>query len=498
MRVRFAPSPTGFLHIGGLRTALYNYLLAKRHNGQFILRIEDTDQARFVPEAEADILRSLAWAGLDFDEGPGKEAGHGPYYQSQRSEVYREYVQRLLDKGHAYYAFDSSVDLEHMRERLKTAENPLPKYDVVTRRHMRNSFSMSKEAVEAALQVGEPYVIRMALPAQTVVRFKDQIRGEVEIGTDQLDDQVLMKSDGLPTYHLANVVDDHLMGITHVVRGEEWLPSTPKHVLLYQFFGWEAPAFAHLPLILSPSGGKLSKRKAEEAGIPVSVKEYIEAGYEPDALLNFLALLGWSPGNDQEVFSLSALSAIFSLDRVGQSGVQFSMDKLRWFNAQYLRMRSPSELAERLQPYAAGRNLDLSALEAIAKMMQERIHFASEAIEQAPFLFAPPSRYEDKPLKKAWKMHTPELLTTFSEVLERETNFTAEHLDEVLHQFAESRQVGLGAVMLPVRLALTGAGGGPSLFEIMAFLGKTETINRISRASIQMPSQLSTGPVSGI
>jgi len=494
MRVRFAPSPTGYLHIGGLRTALYNYLLAKRHNGQFLLRIEDTDQGRFVPEAEADIMTSLRWAGLGYDEGPEKDAGNGPYYQSKRTEVYREMVQKLLENGHAYYAFDTPAALEDMRERLKTPENPQPKYDAATRLHMQNSFTMTKEAVADALATGKPHVIRMALPANTNVHFYDQVRGEVEISTDQLDDQVLMKSDGLPTYHLANVVDDHLMGITHVIRGEEWLPSTPKHLLLYQFFGWQAPEFAHLPLILSPSGGKLSKRKAEEAGIPVSVKEYIQAGYEPDALLNFLALLGWNPGTDQEIFSLSELVEAFSVARIGQSGVQFSMDKLKWYNAHYLRIRSVGELAERIRPYAvaAGHDLNQTSLEAIAGMMQERIHFASEAITHAPFLFEAPQQFEAKPLKKAWKTATADLLRAFVQELQAENDFTAVRLHDGLHQFAEQKQIGLGAIMLPARLALTGMGGGPNLFEIMAFIGKNETIRRIEIAVQKMPEQLAT------
>lgn len=494
MRVRFAPSPTGYLHIGGLRTALYNFLLAKRYNGQFLLRIEDTDQARFVPEAEADIMTSLRWAGLDYDEGPDKDGSNGPYYQSKRTAVYQKMVQKLLENGHAYYAFDTPAALEDMRERLKTPENPQPKYDAATRLHMQNSFTMTKEAVAEAITSGIPYVIRMALPAHTTVHFHDQVRGEVEISTDQLDDQVLMKSDGLPTYHLANVVDDHLMGITHVIRGEEWLPSTPKHLLLYHFFGWKAPEFAHLPLILSPSGGKLSKRKAEEAGIPVSVKEYIQAGYEPDALLNFLALLGWNPGTDQEIFSVSELAEVFSVARIGQSGVQFSMDKLKWYNAHFLRMRSVAELAERIRPFAlaAGHDLSESSLQVIARMMQERIHFASEAITHAPFLFEEPQQYEAKPLKKAWKTATADLLTAFVQELQAQNDFTAERLHDSLQQFAEQQKIGLGAIMLPVRLALTGMGGGPNLFEIMAFIGKEAAISRIEIAVQKMPEQLAT------
>ncbi|MCH7639346.1 MAG: glutamate--tRNA ligase, partial [Bacteroidetes bacterium] len=313
MRVRFAPSPTGLLHIGGLRTALYNFLLARKHGGTFILRIEDTDRSRYVAEAEQDIIDSLRWAGMDFDEGPGKGGPHAPYYQSERSDLYKTAAGKLLADGHAYIAFDTPEDIEAMRERLKTKENPTPKYDLTTRGSMTNSLTLSEEEVKQRMDAGEPHVVRLLVPEGETVRFHDLVRGDVEFDTTQVDDQILVKSDGMPTYHLANVVDDNAMEITHVIRGEEWLSSVPKHILLYQYLGWEPPQMAHLPLIMSPTGGKLSKRSADRLGIPVSVKQYREAGYEPEALVNFLAFLGWNPGTEQEVFSMDELIEAYAV-----------------------------------------------------------------------------------------------------------------------------------------------------------------------------------------
>ncbi|MEX0746711.1 MAG: glutamate--tRNA ligase, partial [Rhodothermales bacterium] len=332
VRVRFAPSPTGYLHIGGLRTALYNYLFARKHGGAFLLRIEDTDQERFVPDAEADILDSLEWAGLEYDEGPRKGGPFEPYYQSRRKETYAAHSRELVDAGHAYYAFDTVADLERMRERHAREGEPPAKYDARTRMEMSNSLTLPREDVEKRLAAGEEHVIRLRVPTGDVVRFDDLIRGTVSFDSSTVDDQVLIKSDGLPTYHLANVVDDHLMRITHVIRGEEWLSSTPKHALLYRYFGWTMPEMAHLPLIMSPAGGKLSKRNSETLGIPVNVRQYREAGYEPEAVVNFLAFLGWNPGTEKEIFSLEELIQSFSIERVGSSSVQFNLDKLRWYN----------------------------------------------------------------------------------------------------------------------------------------------------------------------
>ena len=337
VRVRFAPSPTGFLHIGGLRTALYNFLFAKHHDGEFILRIEDTDQNRYVEEAEEDILKSLAWSGIEIDEGPENPGKFGPYRQSERKEIYHKYAKQLIDTGHAYYAFDTEDELDKMRERLKKSGNPSPKYDAITRQSMKNSLTLPQEEVSRKLAAGEEYVVRLKVPRRETVRFEDLIRGHVSFETKGLDDQVLLKSDGMPTYHLANVIDDHEMQISHVIRGEEWLSSTPKHVLLYQAFDWKMPEMAHLPLIMSPSGGKLSKRKAESEGIPINTKDYIEQHYEADALVNFLAYLGWSPGDDSEIHSLDELVELFTLDRVSKGGAVFNHKKLLWYNEHYLR-----------------------------------------------------------------------------------------------------------------------------------------------------------------
>ena len=350
VRVRFAPSPTGLLHIGGLRTALYNYLFARKHGGTFVLRIEDTDRERFVEEAEPDIRSSLAWAGLEADEGPDRGGPSAPYYQSQRGDIYHQYAQQLVDAGHAYHAFDTPEALDEMRARLQSDENPSPRYDAASRMSMQNALTLPMEEVHQRIERGEPHVVRLKVDPERTVRFEDAVRGWVSFEGTEMDDQVLVKSDGMPTYHLANVVDDHLMKITHVIRGEEWLPSTPKHVLLYEYLGWEVPEMAHLPLILSPNGGKLSKRNADELGIPVSVRDYREEGYEPAALLNFLAFLGWNPGTEQEVFTLDELVEAFTLDRVGSSGVQFNLEKLRWYNGQFLRRAPVEDLVDRIRP----------------------------------------------------------------------------------------------------------------------------------------------------
>lgn len=484
VRVRFAPSPTGYLHIGGLRTALYNYLFAKKFGGDFLLRIEDTDQGRYVPEAEADIITSLQWAGLTFDEGPGIGGDCAPYYQSQRSELYQKYALQLIEAGQAYYAFDTEEEIEAMRHALTTPENPQPKYDFSTRIQMRNSLTMSPDEVQSRIDAGEAYVIRLLVPENQDVTFHDAIRGEITFNTAQVDDQVLMKSDGLPTYHLANVVDDYSMRITHVIRGEEWLPSTPKHVLLYQCFGWQAPQFAHLSLILSPNGGKLSKRNADKMGIPVSVKDYITAGYEPEALLNFLALLGWHPDGEHEIFSLSELVEAFSLDNMALSGAQFSMDKLKWFNEHYIRAQSPEQIAAKALPFAPTylAQTDVAYLTQVANLMRERITFAEDIFRNAPYFFHDPEHFEEKPLKKGWKEASTDLLYDFADIIERLDDFSATHLHDAFNHFIEVNEVGMGALMLPCRLALTGLGGGPGLFEIMEVLGKETTLRRLRNA----------------
>ncbi len=485
VRVRFAPSPTGYLHIGGLRTALYNYLLAKKHGGRFLLRIEDTDRERFVEDAEADILRALDWAGLPFDEGPGKEDEAAPYRQSERKAMYHEHAQRLLESGHAYYAFDTKEELERMRTDLATDENPAPKYDAATRAQMRNALTLPDDEVQKLLSEGAEHVIRLKVPQGESVRFDDAVRGSVSFDSGKLDDQVLIKSDGMPTYHLANVVDDHLMGITHVVRGEEWLPSTPKHVLMYEALGWEPPAFAHLPLILSPEGGKLSKRDADALGIPVFVKDYVEAGYEPGALVNFLAFLGWNPGTEQEVFTLDELVEAFSLERVGSSGVQFNPDKLRWYNEQFLRRLAPEELAARVRPSLEkhGYDPDGAYLEEVAALMQERLTFARELAEEHAFFFEDPTEYDEKGVKKRWKSDSADLLRAYAERLDALDAFTEETTEETLRALAEERDAGAGRLIHPTRLAVSGRTFGPSLFELMAVLGRKRCTRRMRRAT---------------
>lgn len=483
-RVRFAPSPTGLLHIGGLRTALYNYLIARRRGGSFVLRIEDTDQARYVEEAEPDILESLQWAGLSFDEGPGVDGPHAPYHQSQRGERYRRYAEQLVEQGDAYLAFDTPEELDAMRERLQAAGQAAPKYDATTRSQMTNSLTLEADAVQQRLDAGTPYVVRLNVPPGETVQFNDLVRGGVAIETSELDDQVLVKSDGLPTYHLANVVDDHEMGITHVIRGEEWLPSTPKHLLLYRFFGWKPPQMAHLPLILSPSGGKLSKRNAEKMGIPVSVRQYREAGYEPEALVNFLAFLGWNPGTDAEVFSLDELVEAFSLDRVSTAGAQFSLDKLNWYNGQHLRRLTPEELARRSRPYLAEQGYDPGEayLCDVAALMQDRLVFAKEMARDASYFFEDPATYDEDGVKKRWKNDSAELLTLYASRLEKTAPFTAEATEHVLRGLAEEREAGAGRIIHPVRLALSGVPGGPGLFEMMEVLGQQTCVRRLRRA----------------
>lgn len=479
MRVRFAPSPTGYLHIGGLRTALYNFLLARKHGGTFVLRVEDTDRTRFVEDAEADILSSLTWAGIQFDEGPGLNGGYGPYRQSERSTRYAEVANHLIEHEKAYIAFDSSEEIDALKERLRTPENPSPRYDHETRLSMSNSLTMSSEDVARKVAAGEEYVVRLLVTPGSQIKFTDVIRGEVEFDSATVDDQVLVKSDGLPTYHLANIVDDHDMAITHIIRGEEWLPSTPKHVLLYQAMGWDVPQMAHLPLILSPTGGKLSKRNADKQGIPVSVSQYREAGYEAHALVNFLAMLGWNPGDDREVFSMEELIEAFSLERVGQSGVQFDLQKLEWFNEHWLRSRSDSDIADELETSIQDTFSDVSRehlVEAVA-LMKDRLSFASDLLE-AEYLFRRPSSYDEKSVAKRWKDDSPVVLAAFADSLESVDEWTLDKLEEALQTFVEIHEMGMGKIMFPIRLALSGQPSGPGLYEMMALFGKDETIAR--------------------
>ncbi len=487
VRVRFAPSPTGMLHIGGLRTALTNYLFARKHGGTLLLRIEDTDRARFVEGAEQDILESLKWAGITLDEGPGLGGDFEPYRQSERAGDYEKAATLLLESGHAYLAFDTAEEIEALRSRHRSDSNPNPRYDMFTRGQMKNSLTLKETEVQDRIQNGEPYVVRLKVVEGSSIVFDDMIRGRVEFSSDTVDDQILVKSDGLPTYHLANVVDDHEMEISHVIRGEEWLPSTPKHILLYRAFGWTAPKMAHLPLILSPSGGKLSKRGAERAGIPVSVADYRAKDYEPSAVINFLALLGWNPGDERELFSLEELVNAFSFARMGQSGVQFDLDKLKWFNEHYLRIQSAQTLLPRVRELvqSAGHDTSDSDLIQIIDLMKERISFLKDILE-AKYLFSDPVAFDEKSVSKRWKENSSGLVHRFTEVLESVDNFSAESLDGLLRGLVESLEIGAGQLLFPVRLSLTGVPAGPDLFGLMEMLGKDTCIRRLRYA----PSEL--------
>lgn len=487
VRVRFAPSPTGFLHIGGLRTALHNYLFTRQFdNGTFILRIEDTDQNRYVEEAEDDIIRSLEWCGMTIDEGPENPGNYGPYRQSERKELYHKYAKQLIDNDQAYYAFDTTEELDQMRQRLQKSGNPSPKYDAITRQSMSNSLTLSQDEVEKRLDAGEEYVIRLKVPRRETVRFEDLIRGHVSFETKGLDDQVLLKSDGMPTYHLANVVDDHEMNVTHVIRGEEWLSSTPKHILLYNAFDWDIPEMAHLPLIMSPSGGKLSKRKAEEEGIPINAKEYKKNHYEPEALVNFLAYLGWSPGDDSEIHSLEELCELFTLDRVSKGGAVFNHKKLLWYNEHYLREQSDEEIANRVRAIASGNNIELPDHEYLTRavsLLKERVSKVDEILTMGDFFFKEPDSYDEKALKK-WKDNSGDLVRQYKTSIQDLDNdeFEAATLKSNLEDVINKNDVGFGKLMMPLRIAVTGQGFGPDLFASMELLGKETVIKRMDTA----------------
>ncbi len=485
VRVRFAPSPTGFLHIGGLRTALYCYLFARKHGGQFLLRIEDTDRERYVEAAEPDIIQGLRWAGMLYDEGPEVGGEYGPYYQSQRSGLYQTYAQKLLEDGYAYYAFDTPEELTAMREQQQKDGNAMAKYDAVTRMTMTNSLTLSPNDVAQRLEAGEAHVVRLKVPEGESVHFKDLIKGDVAFDSSRLDDQVLLKSDGMPTYHLANVVDDHLMGISHVIRGEEWLPSTPKHILLYRYLGWAPPQMAHLPLIMSPTGGKLSKRNADKMGIPISVYQYREEGYEPEAVINFLAFLGWNPGTEQEVFTLDGLVEAFSVDRIGSSGVQFNIDKLRWFNQQHLRLLPLDELMRRVRPLlkAQGYEIDDAYLQQMITLLQDRITLAEDLATGFPYFFKDPDAYDERGVKKRWKADSATLVAAYADRLEAAETFTEASSEALLRALAEEHEAGAGRIIHPTRLAVSGVTVGPSLFGMLVVLGRETCVRRLRRAA---------------
>tara|TARA_B110000027_G_scaffold130743_1_gene153991 strand:+ start:5078 stop:6592 length:1515 start_codon:yes stop_codon:yes gene_type:complete len=492
VRVRFAPSPTGGLHIGGLRTALFNYLFAKKHGGDFILRIEDTDQTRFVDGAEAYIEEALNWAGIPYDEGPNKKGDFGPYRQSERKDSYAAYVNTLVEKGAAYYAFDTPESLDFHRTDHESKGKTFI-YNAHNRLKLDNSLSLSKEVTASKIAVRTPYVVRFKTPENTTITTSDMIRGRVSFKTDTLDDKVLFKSDGMPTYHLANVVDDHLMQISHVIRGEEWLPSLALHIQLYQAFGWEAPEFAHLPLIMKPAGkGKLSKRDGEKGGFPVfpltwlTSTGYKEAGYFPEAVINFLALLGWNPGTAQELFGLNELVAAFELERVQKSGARFDPEKTKWFNQQYLQMSTAANILPEFKKgllaafgAAAMENKSDNALKTIIGMVKERASFAQELIGLSACFFADPTEYDQKALKKQWKENTPQILEALLEIIEAQADFSSASLELSIKTYITAEELSFGAVMPPLRLALVGALSGPHVFDIMEVLGKDSCVKRI-------------------
>lgn len=498
VRVRFAPSPTGPLHIGGVRTALYNYLFAKKHNGTFILRIEDTDQTRFVEKAEQYIIESLTWLGIEFDEGVHKGGEYQPYRQSERKEMYKTYANQLLDSGNAYYAFDTSEELDSLRKKAE-AEKKAFQYDTHTRLSLNNSLTLSKEEVQRRLELGDPYVIRIKMPENHEINLNDLIRGHVHVNTSTLDDKVLFKSDGMPTYHLANVVDDYLMKITHVIRGEEWLPSAPLHVFLYQCFGWESamPQFAHLPLLLKPDGnGKLSKRDGDRLGFPVFPLEwtspesgekssgYRESGYFPDAVVNILALLGWNSGLEKEIFNMQELIDSFSLDRISKSGAKFDLDKARWFNHQYLIAKSDKELSSQLKPMLKEMGIE-SSEERIAKIIsltKDRCHFVKDFIPQTTFFFKAPEQYDTNVIKKRWKPEIPNILKEISNILNDSPIFDKEIAHNKVMAYIQDHQLNMGQVMNCLRLSLVGEAKGPDLFEIIDFIGAKEAALRIEKA----------------
>lgn len=486
VRVRFAPSPTGFLHIGGLRTALYNYLFARHHEGVFVLRIEDTDQSRYVENAEQDIIDSLEWSGIRIDEGPHKPGSYGPYRQSERKDLYHKYAKQLIDQGDAYYAFDTTEEIEEMRERLKKSGNPSPKYDSITRQSMKNSLTLSQDEVQKRLEAGEDYVIRLKIPRRETIKFEDEIRGVVSFDTAGLDDQVLLKSDGMPTYHLANVVDDHTMEITHVIRGEEWLSSAPKHMLLYKAFGWEPPTMAHLPLIMSPSGGKLSKRKAESEGIPVNTKDYRNGHYEAEALINFLAFLGWNPGDDSEVHDMESLCKSFTLDRVSKGGAVFNYKKLMWYNEHYVHNRSVDSLLPQVQSLFQDEGIDaqdLHFLRNVLELLHERVSKVDEFVPMGRFFYESPQSFDEGALKK-WSADSPRLVASFLQRLIDipDEEFKAEAIKHELETTVQEESVGFGKVMMPVRIALSGQGFGPDLFPAMELIGKRSCVSRLEGA----------------
>ena len=498
VRVRFAPSPTGPLHIGGVRTALYNYLFAKQQGGDFVLRIEDTDQTRYVANAEQYIIDSLNWCGIPFDEGPGKEGNYGPYRQSERKHLYREYADWLVDNDKAYYAFDTSEELDaHRKDHEEKGKTFIYNWHNREKGRLVNSLVLSKEEVQNRISSGEKYVIRFKTPEGQTVVLNDIVRGRIEVDSNVLDDKILFKSDGMPTYHLANVVDDHLMEISHVIRGEEWLPSLALHNLLYEAFGWEKPEFAHLPLLLKPVGkGKLSKRDGDKLGFPVFPLEYKnekdgeisrgyrEDGYFPDAFINMLAFLGWNPGTEKEIYSLDELTKDFDLARVNKSGAKFNPDKTKWFQQQYMQNTSNEIVADKFNAILLEKKIDkpLDFIETIVGLVKERALFVDDLWNLSSYFFIAPESYDPKAAKKQWKEGTSELMNELIQQIKQIENFSSENVESEIKAWITSKEIGFGKVMQPLRLSLVGALQGPHLFDIIHFIGKEETVSRLHSA----------------
>lgn len=496
VRVRFAPSPTGPLHMGGVRTALYNYLFAKKHGGDFLIRIEDTDQTRYVPGAEQYILDSLKWCGIEPTEGVGYGGKHEPYRQSERKPMYKAYALELIEKGWAYYAFDTPEELDNIRKQAELAKMPNWQYNSISRMTMKNSLTLPADDVAARLEKGDPFVVRFKMPRNEEVRFQDIIRGWVVFSTNELDDKVLYKSDGMPTYHLANIVDDHTMEISHVIRGEEWLPSAPLHVMMYRAFEWEAPLFAHLPLILKPDGnGKLSKRDGDRLGFPVFPLQwtdpetgnissgYRESGYLPKAFINMLLLLGWAPSNNQEIFTLDEMVEAFTIERVGKSGSKFDPEKTKWFNQQYMRNTPRAELADMIMPAVIekGYDVDKAFVEGVIELMLERAIFPKDLLD-GEYLFLDPTSYDTDAVAKKWKVgESAAILQKWAAVLETLEPFTVETIDAAMKQFLADNNLGMGAVMPLFRIALTGVLTGPGASHVAALVGKEFVLPRIQK-----------------
>ncbi|HPT01261.1 MAG TPA: glutamate--tRNA ligase [Bacteroidales bacterium] len=498
VRVRFAPSPTGPLHIGGVRTALYNYLFARKHGGKCILRIEDTDQGRFVPGAEQYIIESLTWCGIHFDEGVHTGGPYAPYRQSDRKDIYHQYALQLLNSGKAYYAFDTPEELDILRKDYESRKETF-QYGPKTRNSLSNSLTLSNQEVETKLSAGKPYVIRIKIPENETVTLQDIIRGTVQVDSTLLDDKVLYKSDGMPTYHLANVVDDYLMKISHVIRGEEWLPSAPLHVLLYRYLGWEKqmPEFAHLPLLLKPDGnGKLSKRDGDRLGFPVFPLRwtdpksgevssgYRESGYLPEAFINMLAFLGWNPGTEQEIFSMDELCEAFTIDRVSKSGAKFDLEKAHWYNHQYMSRKTPAELASFLRPLLIEKNInfDEDYVEKVCALVHERVVLKPDLWTQSQYFFSDPENYDEKVVLKIWKPETPALLQDLIHLIKATEPYTEENLEATIHAYIAEKSIGMGKLMNPFRLAVVGTNAGPGMMDIAALIGKEKIIQRIQKA----------------